>query len=1589
MAEGAAIISVISAVVSLAITLSAKQPQVPGMKDSGVKLDRRGRDDPKLVAFGDTIVPMSSVYSNVNDAQNEWLTQLFNICVGPVKSVNQLYCNGVRYFPNSETNKVGWHKAGLSNEFPNVALGVKTGKMVEDAMFLPITQNSDGEVDASFRGDRCATMSLLAEKWINKTGDNDIRFMHPENKWEALVSGLSVIDPRLDPSCLGKEDVSKRVWGTSYRNPACCILTYLLDPYFGMNYDVDEINIASFAILANYCDAQGLTFDGFINQDQTKGEIMADFAKSFDGDIYYEDGEICARARTKSLPVIHIDENVMNKEGFKYSPKGAADYCNVVKIEYINFDNNQSQDSYVIPKNHKLDPVIARDGEVKEKTIKLPFLVDGKNGNLDKVKFYANREYKRAQLVKKTVSFVVNNIDVQLKMNDVFTFSNKALRLENLKFRVTSIKNTMDEKLLETKIEAEEYVDEIYDAGEYVDGGNSGNMKPPTNIIYPPRNIVFIQNTGMGVGSGNLQWESVYKGERRSVVEYRKTGATEWVKYGSFLVDSCVISGLQTGISYDFRIRTQAVIGMSSWAYLNNQMIKRNLVLPAIQNITGDFTTGNLILKWDPVNQPVDNKNNPNSSATNLSEYVAYYRVEISHDTKGNLKKIINASTPEATYTVDENLLNGGSRRLYVSVTAISVFGDEGNVSGQIEFYNEPMGQPSSVLVESQLVNLTVSWLNPSNLVSDYDSTDIWITDTKVSPTAADFVATSDIGSWTAVRQSGKKKGWVYVAHRDVFGHPAIPVYSAPIYFEETTIDDLITDSAFEGQFKDLQDSVNQIDTELTELGKEVDTNKVEVDDALTNQQNQINAEKDRLNGTIADLAETEAGLNQAKLDILKNATDIKTNKTELTSQGARLTTVEQVASDNTGSIATVSQRVEAVNKDLSAKIETNRQSIVTTNAAMASMETRLKADIGKNTAAITQTNKTVATLDSTVASMDTRLTAKIDKNTADISTVQQSVADTNGSMASMETKLQAQIDTNKAGIASNKTAIAATDKNLAEYKLTVSTEFGKINGRVDTVSSSVSTLEKTVTTQGQTITANYNDLNGKIQTNSTAIVNANKAITSLDTKLSAQIKGVDDKANGIRADVTQQGLAIAATDKALTEFKTSTNAQFGTVNSRIDTLQTNLATTDKALASLDTKLQTQINTNKAGIAENKTAIVTTNSAMASMNTSLQAQIDGNKASIQTISQAQVGTDGKVSAIYGLKVDANGKVAGMTLGATDKGSTVDFLTDTFRIASSTNGTPVTAFEVRNGTTYIRNAMIGDLTSQQIRTGSLTGENFNASSYIAVGSGKTSCTMNGKDPTFRLYAGDDIPWQAPFRVTTDGTMIATKAIITGTITATSGSFTGSITATSGSFTGAIYCANGAYVSGHNQHHFLYGANGRFIVDQAGNMTCQYAVINGGQFNGTVSVDNLVGDVVKSGFVDYPHIPPSQKFISGGSEFPFLSFTFPVTSYKQILHLAKISFLLTNGGNANYADLYWKFSNGSTIQLQRANSTSGGQPYDFKLDQLDNQFIEIPIGVSWVQLVVKPYTGSYISRPFASKSLWQSWKQGTGGIGVAVV
>ncbi len=1187
----AAIVSAAISTVSLAISLTAKQPSMD-QQDYGVGVDRRGQDNPVLIPFGDALVPCARVYSNTNDYNTNYFAQLFCIGLGEVKSINQIFINGVPYFNNTLPQTIGWHNYRTSANFPNVSVGLKKGLATESAAFSQIIQNSDGEVSANFRGDGIASLSLLAERWTSSGSDNEVRFINTTNKVEALVSGIPVIDPRTDPNCLGRDDKSKRVWGSSYTNPACCILTYLLDPVWGMGLAVGDVDITSFILLANYADNKQLTFSGFVNQDSTFGEILKQFADSFDGDIYLESGLIKVRPIDVTASLVHLNETNMHSE-IRVLNKGGEDYANTIIVEYQNLGSNHSQDKYVIPKNQKTDPVIQKDGYIKEKTLKLPFLVDGSAGDYAKVKWFANRAYKRAQLQKKSISFKIDNTVTKLKLGDVVEVSNVMFNMDHKKFRVVSIKSSMDEKILISDIEAVEYIPEVFDTSGYQSGGSSGSLPDPSLIINPPNNLVFTQNTGTVQGHGVLSWSSQYRGEQRNEVQYRKTGSTTWVIYQTVVAESVTITNLQTGTNYDFRVRTMAAIGYSRWTELLNQRIAKVLTLPAVTGLSGDFTGRDAVIKWNPVKGAIPSLGNPVAGYSDLSEIVSYYQVQIAHTTVGNIKSTHIVTDPSFTYTLEANRTDGLSRNVWVIVTPVSIFADVG-ASAQVNLYNEPMSQPSALEAYAQLISLTVRWGNPSDLVSDYESTDIWVTSSKTTlPTAQDFLSSSNVGWWT--QQLGgtyPKQGWIWAAHRDVYGHPSSgPVYGVPVYYSETTIDDLLTDSEFEANVESIENNLTQAQADIT----------------------------------------------KAKTDILSNASEINTVKSTVAAQGVQITNVQTVANSNTGKIASLETELSATETDLNAKITTNQNAIVTVHQAMTSMDTRLTSASAGNTSAI-----------------------------------------------------------------------------------------------------------------------------------------------------------------------QQQGIAISNVDSALSLYK-------------------------------------QENT---------------------------AEVNGVKSSVTTLSQAQVTTDGKVNSLYTLKVDGNGRVAGMSLGATAAGSTVDFLADTFRIASSAGTQSV--FEVRDGKTMIKNALIGSLTASQIQAGSITGNEISALSLIRVGSGATSASLSGQGIE-RIYCGSTDPGSAPFRVNQDGFLYARNANVSGHITATSGSFSGTITAHGGSFESAVYCGSGntAYISGHPAHHFLQGPNGRFVVDRNGNLWA-----NDGNFGGTVQASKVQGvkTLIATGTVQHGRIYTYSGEVDTGTAAP---------------------------------------------------------------------------------------------------------------------
>ena len=165
-----------------------------------------------------------------------------------------------------------------------------------------------------------------------------------------------------------------------------------------------------------------------------------------------------------------------------------------------------------------------------------------------------------------------------------------------------------------------------------------------------------------------------------------------------------------------------------------------------------------------------------------------------------------------------------------------------------------------------------------------------------------------------------------------------------------------------------------------------------------------------------------------------------------------------------------------------------------------------------------------------------------------------------------------------------------------------------------------------------------------------------------------------------------------------------------------------------------------------------------------------------------TVTETAESIDG-LEANYSVKIDNNGVVSGFGLSSTGPNSEssafvvsanrfalVDPSTYTYGLTTNPPATNI-PFEVVSGTTLIKKAFIANLNAGNIEVGGLTGTNINASSRIEVftASNKqaTYAALDGTDPIYRLYVGNDNPAIAPFSVTSSGDLKSKSLSFRGT------------------------------------------------------------------------------------------------------------------------------------------------------------------------------------------------------------------------------
>lgn len=241
--------------------------------------------------------------------------------------------------------------------------------------------------------------------------------------------------------------------------------------------------------------------------------------------------------------------------------------------------------------------------------------------------------------------------------------------------------------------------------------------------------------------------------------------------------------------------------------------------------------------------------------------------------------------------------------------------------------------------------------------------------------------------------------------------------------------------------------------------------------------------------------------------------------------------------------------------------------------------------------------------------------------------------------------------------------------------------------------------------------------------------------------------------------DVTDTAIAY---DVLRTELQTEVNG----INATLTQDYYTAAQVDSAVSAAQTTLQSQIDDNAAAISSEQTARVSGDNALASDINTLSTTVNGNTS---TISQHTTSING-LSAEYMLRVDVNGQVSGMVIGAEagDGGAVVSqaaFYVDQFAVVHP-GETPVTPFYVDGGVVYIKSAVIKDasITSAKIAgldAGKITAGTALAGSITVSGDSLTRISRGAMTGNFMRDFSTD--WAGLW---TDGSADASHSIVAG-------------------------------------------------------------------------------------------------------------------------------------------------------------------------------------------------------------------------------
>ncbi len=213
----------------------------------------------------------------------------------------------------------------------------------------------------------------------------------------------------------------------------------------------------------------------------------------------------------------------------------------------------------------------------------------------------------------------------------------------------------------------------------------------------------------------------------------------------------------------------------------------------------------------------------------------------------------------------------------------------------------------------------------------------------------------------------------------------------------------------------------------------------------------------------------------------------------------------------------------------------------------------------------------------------------------------------------------------------------------------------------------------------------------------------------------------------------------ISESDTNLGESVIKGILQLAKARALIKTERSTRTSEDEALATLITTLQAELGDTQAVIQEEQTVRATADSAVASAVNTIQSTVEGHTASVRTNAEAIADVDGLLKAQYVIKVDVNGKVAGIGLVTDGEASEFAINADRLLLVDPNGESDIPPFVV--GTDPDTGVASLYLNGDLFAVGTITGEHINASSTISLAGG--AILLDGVNGVVRISDPNDL------------------------------------------------------------------------------------------------------------------------------------------------------------------------------------------------------------------------------------------------------